>query len=85
MALEKVPEHLLVRQSVEEEKSNICTINKRQRAWLGQTLRHGDLLPIVNGSTGQNQEWQLVPINKVESIRSETIRLDLSMGRTHTV
>ena len=32
---------------VEEEKSVISTIDKRQRAWLRHTLRHGDLLPIV--------------------------------------
>ena len=32
---------------VEEEKSIISTIGKRQRAWLGHTLRQGDLLPIV--------------------------------------
>ena len=32
---------------VEEDRSVICTIDKRQRAWLGHTLRHGDLLPIL--------------------------------------
>ena len=54
---------------VEEEKSVISTIDKRQRAWLGHTLRHGDSgrkeasWETQNGSTGQNQEWQLVPIN----------------------
>ena len=32
---------------VEEEKSIISTIDKRQRAWLGHALRHSDLLPLV--------------------------------------
>ena len=32
---------------VEEEKSIISTTDKRQKAWLGHTLRHGDRLLIV--------------------------------------
>ena len=36
------------------------------------------------GNTGQNQEWQLVPICKEESHGKETLRIDLPMGRTHT-
>ena len=32
---------------VDEEKSIISTIKKRQKAWLGHTLCHGDLLPLV--------------------------------------
>ena len=54
---------------VEEEKRIISATDKRQRAWLGHTLRHGDLLPIViegrveGIKEASNQEWQLVPIN----------------------
>ena len=29
------------------EERSIVNINRRQRAWLGHTLRHGDLLPLV--------------------------------------
>ena len=32
---------------VDEEKSIISTIKKRQRAWLGHTLHNSDLLPLV--------------------------------------
>ena len=91
MALEKDPGHLMVRTksvtmryfSVLKKRSqsytvHVSTIDKRQRGWLGHTLRHGDLLRIViegrvegrrppgrlrTGNTGQNQEWQLLPIN----------------------
>ena len=30
-----------------EERAIISVINRRQRVWLGQTLRHGDLVPLV--------------------------------------
>ena len=30
-----------------EERAIISVINRRQRIWLGQTLRHGDLVPLV--------------------------------------
>ena len=56
MALVKDPEHLLVTDKVsnddvlrrvDEDKSIISTINKRQIAWLGYKLRHSDLLLLV--------------------------------------
>ena len=30
-----------------EERAIISVINRRQRVWLGQTLRHGDHFPLV--------------------------------------
>ena len=30
-----------------EERAIISVINRRQRVWLGHTLRHGDLVPLV--------------------------------------
>ena len=30
-----------------EERAIISVINRRQRVWLGYTLRHGDLVPLV--------------------------------------
>ena len=32
---------------VGEERAIISVINKRQRIWLGHTLRHGDHVPLV--------------------------------------
>ena len=32
---------------VGEERAIIAFINRRQRVWLGQTLRHGDPIPLV--------------------------------------
>ena len=32
---------------VGEERAIISVINRRQRVWLGQTLRHGDHVPLV--------------------------------------
>ena len=32
---------------VGEERAIISVINRRQRVWLGHTLRHGDLVPLV--------------------------------------
>ena len=32
---------------VVEERAFISVINRRQRVWLGHTLRHGDLIPLV--------------------------------------
>ena len=32
---------------VGEERAVISVINRRQRVWLGHTLRHGDLVPLV--------------------------------------
>ena len=33
--------------SVGGEKAIISVINRRQRVWLGHTIRHGDLVPVV--------------------------------------
>ena len=30
-----------------KERAIISVINRRQRVWLGHTLRHGDLVPLV--------------------------------------
>ena len=30
-----------------EERAMMSFINRRERAWLGHTLRHGDLVPLV--------------------------------------
>ena len=65
---DKVSNDEIIRR-VDKEKSVISTIDKGQRAWLGHTLRHGDLLPtVMEGRVegikeASNQEWQLVPIN----------------------
>ena len=32
---------------VGEERAIVSVINRRQRVWLGQTLRHGDHVPLV--------------------------------------
>ena len=32
---------------VGEERAIISVINRRQRVWLGHTLRHGNLIPLV--------------------------------------
>ena len=32
---------------VNEDRAIIPSINKRQRTWLGHTLRHGNLLPLI--------------------------------------
>ena len=36
-----------VSRCVGEERAIISVINRRQRVWLGQTLRHGDHFPLV--------------------------------------
>ena len=56
VALEKSPEHISwsdklsnaeVLRCVGVERSIVNIINRRQRAWMGHKLRHGDLLPQV--------------------------------------
>ena len=37
-----------------------------------------------SGNTGENQEWQLLPIGEEESHGKETLRIDLPLDRTHT-
>ena len=65
---------------VGQDRAIISVINRRQRVWLGHTLQHGDLVPLViEGSEG----WR--PLLSVQDarFRSVTIRKDLPVGRTH--
>ena len=43
---EKVCKEEVLRR-VGEERAIISVINRRQRVWLGQTVRHGDHVPLV--------------------------------------
>ena len=43
---EKVSNDEVLRR-VNEDRAIIPSINKRQRTWLGHTLRHGNLLPLI--------------------------------------
>ena len=79
---------------VGEERSIVNIIHRRQRAWLGHTLRHGDLLPLVIEGRG-GEGGLLGALNRIRSESSyesvketsygaKTIRKDLPAGRAHT-
>ena len=43
---EKVSNEKVLRRA-SEDRAIIPSINKRQKTWLGHTLRHGNLLPLI--------------------------------------
>ena len=84
-----------MKKHVGEERAIICVINRRQRVWLGHTLRHGDLVPLViegriigKRPLGRLRKGMLDRVRDgspyVAVKRSRTIRKDLPAGRTHT-
>ena len=68
---------------VVEERAIISVINRRQRVWLGHTLRHGDLVRERECWIEWKKVAQLLS-GQEASLRSRTIRKDLPLGRTHT-
>ena len=81
------------------ERAIISVINRRQRVWLGQTLRHGDHVPLVTegrtigkrppgrprvGMLDRVTDGSPYVAGQEARVRSRTIWKDLPVGRTHT-
>ena len=80
---------------VGEERAIISVIHRIQRIWLGHTLRHGDLVPLIiegrivgkrprGRPAGQSKEWPSLRSSQEARLRSRTIRKDLVVGRIDT-
>ena len=53
--------------SVGEERAIISVINRRQRGWLGHTLWHGDLVPLVIENNSKETTWKTLSGNAAYS------------------
>ena len=82
-----------------EERAIISVINRRQRVWLGHTLRHGDLVPLLTegriigkrpprrprvGMLDRVKGGSPYVAGQEARLRSRTTKMYLPVGRAHT-